>query len=43
LLRLASRVAQLSISLRDPSAFAVERSEIAPRCGRLARDEEVAE
>jgi hypothetical protein len=35
LLRLAGRVARLSISLRDPSAFALERSEIASELRRL--------
>jgi hypothetical protein len=36
-LRLASRVARLSISVRDPSAFASERSEIAQELRRLAK------
>ena len=37
LLKLAARVARLSISLRDPSAFASERSEIASELRRLAK------
>jgi hypothetical protein len=37
LMLLAGRVARLSISIADPSAFAVERSEIAQELRRLAR------
>jgi hypothetical protein len=37
LLRLAARVSRLSLSVRDPSHFAVERSEIADQLRRLAR------
>jgi hypothetical protein len=37
LLKLAGRVTRLSISIRDPSRFAVERSEIADQLRQLAR------
>jgi hypothetical protein len=37
LLRLAGRVAQLSINIKDPARFASERSEIAAELRRIAR------